>query len=120
MSVIIENTILCKTKCLANIKHKLQDYVGNSLVEHYNDGEFALISFDTRGDCDYYGPEPLLSSDEYDIKEIGTEDQEISTLQDGQEIGTRLAYLIKKKLILPKLKSKERKDLLKCIKYWWE
>lgn len=120
MSVIIENTIVCKLENLPTIKHKLRDYVGHSLVEHYKDKEHALISFDTRGDIDFFADGPLLSSDEYLIKETMNEEGDLSTIYGDTEIGQRISFFIKEGLIFPKISEKKKKQLISNIKYWCE
>lgn len=120
MSVIIENTVVCKLDKLSEIKDKLRDYVGHSLVEHFKDKEYALISFDTNGDSDYFGPKPLLSSDDYLIKETMNEDGEIETIYGSALINQRISYFIKNGFLFHDIDDSKRDKLIANIRYWCE
>lgn len=120
MSVIFENTLVCKVDNLPEIKRKLKEYVGHSLVEHYKDKDHALISFDTNGDFEYFGDGPLLTSDEYLIKEVCSEDQDICTKYGDTEIKRRVSSFIKNGIIFPKLTDEKRNNLIHNIRYWFE
>ena len=119
MSYIYENTLVCKTSLLETLVHKLQDFVGDSLVVHQKSDDYSLISFDTNGDLMCYDDSPL-DDDDYIVYENMDEDKQLVSMTQGRQLPLRISYLIKTKFFFKELSDEARQDLLNCIKYWCE